>query len=187
MDARSWILNHWLHEYILGEYQYLCFPPFGMIWPTTNKIEKDEEKALIIVPMWLKQIWFTRALELVTATPVIIKSRHLYLPGTSKQHPLCPKLNLMAIHCSKNNHQQIEFRKQLLKSSLQPGHHRLNASTNQYSKMGRILLWKEYQYHADRWNKCHSFLQKNMSEVCLLIICADICTEELFTTSYTSC
>ena len=109
-----------------------------MIWPTITKIEKEAEKALIIVPMWPTQTWFTPALELATATPIIIENRHLCLPGSSKQHPLCPKLKLMAICCS-NKHQQIEFRKQLAKSSLRPAHRRLNPSTNQYSKK-----WEEF-------------------------------------------
>ena len=139
-DPESYITDSmstsWENTYIYA------LPPFSMIWPTINKIEKETEKAMIIVPMWPTQTWFTRALELATATPIIIESQHLHLPGTSKQHLLCQKLKLMAICYSKNKHQQIEFRKQLTKSSLQPGYHKLNASTNQHSKNGRNFVVK---------------------------------------------
>ena len=36
----------WENTYIYA------FPLFSMIWPTISKVEKEEEKALIIVPMW---------------------------------------------------------------------------------------------------------------------------------------
>ena len=138
-DSESYIIDcmstSWENTYIYA------FPPFSMIWPTISKIEKEAEKALLIVPMWPTQTWFTWALELATGTPIIIESRHLHLPGTNKQHPLCPKLKLMAICCSRNK-QEIEFRKQLTKSSLQPGHDRLNTSTDQYSKNGRNFVVK---------------------------------------------
>ena len=53
--------------------------------------------------------------------------------------PALPKPEVMAICYSKNKHQQIEFRVQFTKSSLQSGHHILNASTNRYSENGRNL------------------------------------------------
>ena len=139
-DLESYIIDcmntSWENAYIYA------FPKFSMRWSTINKIEKEAEKALIIVPMWPKQTWFTGALELATATPVIVESRHLHLPGTNKQLPLCPKLKLMGICYSRNKRQQFEFRNKLTKPSLQPGHHRLNASTNQYSKSGRNFVVK---------------------------------------------
>ena len=53
---------------------FYAFPPFSMIWPTIKKIEKEAKKALIIVPMWLIQTWFTWALELATAATIILES-----------------------------------------------------------------------------------------------------------------
>ena len=48
-DPKSYIIDcistSWENTYIYA------FPPFSMIWPTINKIEKEAEKALIIVPM----------------------------------------------------------------------------------------------------------------------------------------
>ena len=116
-DTESYIIDcmstSWENTYIYA------FPPFRMIWPTINKIEGEAEKALIIVLMCPTQTWFTRALELATTTPIIIESRHLHLPGTNKQHPLCPKLKLNGhMLLQEQTCQQIEFRNKLTKSSL---------------------------------------------------------------------
>ena len=52
-----------------------AFPSFSMTWPTNKKIEQDARKALMFVPMWSAQIWFTRVLELAEAAPFIIGSQ----------------------------------------------------------------------------------------------------------------
>ena len=139
-DNESYI-NDCMSTSLENTYIYV-FKSFSMIWPTNKKIEKETEKALIIVPMWSTENWFTWALELVTAAPIIIESQHLHLPDTSKQYLPCLKLKLMVICYSKNKHQQIEFSKRHKKSFAQPRHHRLNASTNQYSKNRRIFVVK---------------------------------------------
>ena len=35
------------------------FLPLSMIWPIIDKTDKEAEKAMIIVPMWPTQTWFT--------------------------------------------------------------------------------------------------------------------------------
>ena len=71
-DPESYIIDcmstSWENTYIYA------FPPFSMIWPTINKVEKEAEKALIIVPMWSKKTWFTRALESASVKPIILES-----------------------------------------------------------------------------------------------------------------
>ena len=71
-DSESYIIDcmttSWENTYIYA------FLSFSMICPTINKIEKEAENALINVSMWPTQTWFTRALESVTATPIIIES-----------------------------------------------------------------------------------------------------------------
>ena len=54
-----------------------------MIWPTIDKVEKEAEKELIIVPMLPTQTSFTRTLKLATARPFIIESRHLHHQQTT--------------------------------------------------------------------------------------------------------
>ena len=72
LDPESYIIDcmstSWENNYIYA------FPPFSLIWPTINKIEKEAEKALAIVPMWPTETWFIWALELATATPILIES-----------------------------------------------------------------------------------------------------------------
>ena len=98
-----------------------------------NKIEKEAGKTLIVAPMWPAQTWFIWALELATETPIINRDSTTTSARQQQTTPASLRLKLMAIGCYKNKHQQqIDFRKQLTFSSLQPGYHRLRASTNRY-------------------------------------------------------
>jgi hypothetical protein len=83
-----------------GRYIY-AFPPFSMIWPVLNKILEDKvEKALIVVPSWSTQSWYTLAHKLRRSEITTIASRTLTLPGTTRKHPMSPKLRLQAFICS---------------------------------------------------------------------------------------
>ena len=68
-DPESYITDcmstSWENTYIFA------FSSFSMIWTIMNKTKKETENALI---MWPTQTLLTRALELATATPIIIKS-----------------------------------------------------------------------------------------------------------------
>ena len=66
-------INNFLSTSFENTYIY-AFQPFIMIWPTTNKLETEAEKRLIIVLMWPTQTRFTRTLELATTTPIIIET-----------------------------------------------------------------------------------------------------------------
>ena len=89
-DPESYITDcmskTWKNTYIFA------FSSFSMIWTIKNKTKNETENALI---MWPTQTSFTWTLELATATPIIIKSWDLHLPGTSQQHSLCLKLQLL--------------------------------------------------------------------------------------------
>ena len=77
------------------------FPPFSLVWPVLSKIEEDQvERAILIVPKWSTQAWFPRVMEKALQPPQMIDSSTLMLPGTTKTHPLAPKLRLMAVLCS---------------------------------------------------------------------------------------
>ena len=83
-----------------GKFIYI-FPPFSMIWPVLTKLEKDRvEKAIIIIPKWSTQSWYPRIMKKVLADPIMIESSMLVLPGTTKVHPLAPKLKMVAMFCS---------------------------------------------------------------------------------------
>ena len=103
-----------------NQFVYL-FPPFSMIWPVLNKISLESTKALVIAPMWPTQSWFNKLLELAVEQPVTIESKYLQLPGTDQKHPLYPKLRLVAVICTRDQHKQAKFRKKQSMSSMQCG------------------------------------------------------------------
>ena len=88
-----------------NQFVYL-FPPFSMIWPVLNTISLESIKALVIAPMWQTQSWFNKLLELAVEQQMIIESKYLQLPGTNQKHPLYPKLRLLAVMCTRDQHKQ---------------------------------------------------------------------------------
>ena len=82
-------------------YFVYIFPPFSMVWPILSKLEQDRvERAIIVFPKWPTQSWYPRLLRKAIADPIPIPSKKLILPGTTKSHPLSPKLRLLAVLCS---------------------------------------------------------------------------------------
>ena len=85
-----------------GRYIY-AFPPFSMIWPVLSKIVQERvEKALVVIPKWPTQSWYTLAQKIrIQGYPIkTISSSRLSLPGTARKHPMAPKLKLQAFLCS---------------------------------------------------------------------------------------
>ena len=77
------------------------FPPFSMFWPILSKIERDRvPQAIILMPDWPTQSWYPRIMKKALKQPIQIPSSKLYLPGTTKKHPLAPKMKLLAVLCS---------------------------------------------------------------------------------------
>ena len=74
------------------------FPPFSMVWAVVNKLvrEKKVTKAILVVSDWTTQSWYPRVMRMATAWTTISSSA-LILPGTSKCHPMAPKLRLVAV------------------------------------------------------------------------------------------
>ena len=103
-----------------NQFVYL-FPPFSMIWPVLNKISLESTKTLVKAPMWPTQSWFNKLLELAVEQPMIIESKCLQLPGENQRHPLYPKLRLLAVMCTRDQHKQAQFRKKQSMSSMQRG------------------------------------------------------------------
>lgn len=57
---------------------------------------------IFILPLWPTQPWFTRALQMLGATPLLLPQRMdlLRLPNSPSCHPLAKKLRLMALKLS---------------------------------------------------------------------------------------
>ena len=85
-----------------GKYIY-AFPPFSMIWPILTKIRQDRvQDVLMVVPQWPTQSWYPTLMRMRKQGTEIrkIASTKLRLPGTNQQHPLAPKLQMIAVRCS---------------------------------------------------------------------------------------
>ena len=63
-----------------------AFPPFSIIWRMLQKIEEECKKAIVIVPLWTTQSWFTRIMQLAISQPIITPSQYLKLPGEPKRN-----------------------------------------------------------------------------------------------------
>ena len=92
------------------------FPPFSLIGKIIDKVLHDKvAKAIIIVPFWPTQNWFSLLLSVLISLPARLP-RHgdlLTLPHTGDLHPLRRKLNLIACTISGKDSCQKEFQEML--------------------------------------------------------------------------
>ena len=71
-DPESCIIDC-MNTYLENTYIY-AFPPFRMVWPTIKKIDKRSRESIDNCARVANTDLSTRALELATATPIIIES-----------------------------------------------------------------------------------------------------------------
>ena len=96
-----------------------AFPPFSMINNCLQKLDMTSTPGIFILPLWPTQPWFTRALQMLVATPLLLPQRMdlLRLPNSPSCHPLAKKMRLMALKLSNSLTEQEAFRQALLPSS----------------------------------------------------------------------
>ena len=86
------------------------FPPFSLIPRVLSKLRSDVvEKAIIVVPFWPTQSWFSLLISVMISLPIRLP-RHkdlLMLPSTRECHPLNRKTDFVALILS-GNHSLIE-------------------------------------------------------------------------------
>ena len=110
-----------------------------MVWSVLNKILLESIKALVMAPMWPTQSWCNKLLELAVTQSMIIESTYLQLPGTNKKHSFYPRLRLLAVMCTRDQHTQAQFRKKQSMSSMQRGEMERKTNINTYSDSGGNL------------------------------------------------
>lgn len=102
------------------------FPPFSLIGKIISKIISDKvEKAIIIVPFWPTQNWFSILLSVLISLPARLP-RHadlLRMPHSGEVHPLLKRLNLTVCLVSGRPSLVQEFRMRQLKLSSHHGDH----------------------------------------------------------------
>ena len=97
-------------------------------------------KALVIAPMWRTQSWFNKLLELAVEQPVIIESKYLQLQRTNQEHPLYPKLRMLAVMCTRDKHKQAQFRKNQSMCLMQRGEMKRKKNINTYTDNGKNFI-----------------------------------------------
>ena len=120
-----------------GEYVY-AFPPFNVISHVLQKIQIEKTEALMIVPLWTTQVWFSRILQLATDFPRLLPKHSIYLPHMPEmKHSLQDKLQLVAMKLSgKASHVKM-FHSRLPTLSCQDGGHLLRDSMTPIFRDGK--------------------------------------------------
>ena len=139
-----------------GQYFY-AFPPFSLVNRVLQKVQQDQSRGILIVPMWTTQAWFPMLLRPLTDHPLVLPKgpRPLTLPfNQDKVHPLQKTLILLAWKLSGNPLHQKAFRKKLPKSYYNPGDgvHTNSTpltSTNGYCYVLQFKGFSSIQSHSD--------------------------------------
>lgn len=101
-----------------------CFPPFSLLGRCLQKISLDQAEAIVVMPNWPTQTYYSKAMEMLIDQPLLLpkQTNLLRLPTKpDKQHPLLPKLQLMACRLSGNRLKSMKYLKSLPKSYLPHG------------------------------------------------------------------
>lgn len=79
-------------------YYFYAFPPFSVILKMLKKIISDQASGIVVVPDWPSQPWYPLWESLRISDVIIFKPTHdlLLSPCRQLQHPLAPKLTMVA-------------------------------------------------------------------------------------------
>ena len=123
-----------------------AFSPFSLVGAAISKLITDNTIEIMIIPKWTTQHWFTTMFAHLIDHPIQLPSGliTLSLPSnTSKNHPLSPKLQLLAVILSGNPLHSLVFREKLKNSSSQPGNLKLPQNTNLSLTDGNFFVYEE--------------------------------------------
>lgn len=119
-------------------FQPYIFPPFCLISRVLNKLEEDKvEQAILIVPFWPTQTWFSLLISALISIPARLP-RHkdlLTLPHSGVVHPM-KKMSMIACCVSGLSSRREEFLNKMPLSSQRHGDLRLLNSINYAGKDG---------------------------------------------------
>lgn len=126
-------------DYLNGYY----FPPFSLLSRVLQKLEEEHASAVVVLPKWPTQVWFSKAMRLLINHPVLLThdSKLLTLPSHPyKIHPLHKKLDLLVCHLSGKISKREEFQKKLWQLSYTHGGSALKNSTDLTLKNGNCSV-----------------------------------------------
>ena len=130
-----------------NNYYSYCFPPFSLIWKVINKIRRECQLELLITPLWPAQSYFPAILRQAIGTPQVFSSRYLQLPGTTKMHPLAPKLQLVAFLLLNNTYKIRSYHKQQKTYSSPPGAIQQKIDILQHNENGSNFVFQGISIH----------------------------------------
>lgn len=131
-----------------NDYYSYAFPPFSVIGRTLQKIEVDQADTLVVVPLWPTRPWFSQALAMLTAPPVLLPKHVLQLPqDLTIPHPLSNKLTLVAMPLSGKALPQRIYRQTLQLSCWKDGEILPNNNMGVISKDGCLFHSLDHIVH----------------------------------------
>ena len=129
-----------------------AFPPFNLIPRVLQKLEHEKAEAILIVPIFVNQSWFTRLLTLLIDKPLWLPSSDISLtvPYRRKTFPTLPKTKLMACHVSGIVYKKKEFRMRSQKLLSNPGDQEPHHDTIRTYQNGLAFVVKGTLIHTEQ-------------------------------------
>lgn len=125
-------------DWKLYNYPYI-FCPFSLIPNVLQLLDKHQSTALVIVPYWPTQNWFSTLTDMIISVPVVIPVKEKTLSLIHKKsavHPLVGKLKLIAVTLSGKLSEREAFLDQYQRLWKEPGGQELKNSTRYISQSG---------------------------------------------------
>ena len=123
--------------------KFYAFPPFSLIGASISKIKREGASGVMIIPLWNTQFSFPMMASLLQDFPVILPPNILALPfSQDQQHPLYPKMKLLAVHLSANPSDIQTFHQKLQMLSWSCGDQPQHQDMSPYSEDGTALRYQ---------------------------------------------
>ena len=95
-DPEAFVIDAFFLQW--SKLDFYAFPPFSVIPAVLSKMQREEALGVVVLPDWLAQGWYPKALEMLKQEPNYLKARRdlLRLPSHPEElHPIWHKLNLL--------------------------------------------------------------------------------------------
>ena len=123
--------------------KFYAFPPFSLIGASILKIKRECASGIMIIPLWNTQFWFPMMVSLLQDFPVTLPPKILELPfNQDQQHPLYPKMKLLAVHLSAHPSDIQTFHQKLQMLSWSSGDQLQGQDISPYSEDGTTLRYQ---------------------------------------------
>ena len=132
---------------------FYAFPPFPIITRVLRKIAQDKAEGIIIVPNWPNQVWYPKLMRMLTDNPLLLPHRDdlLHLPSQpDRQHPMMPRMRLLACKVSGRHGDSSSFRAKLSTSCWRGGVKVQGSSMDRASKDTFSTVVKDTRIHFKR-------------------------------------